>query len=167
MATDGPPPAGKPAGNPFSLTPGTWAGVSTRGSWHLPLINGVAAAAIIAAIGFRLWEAHLPPYAVQQEFILIGLGVVFAVVAVAVRASRFSADVRIQVLLIVVSAVLTVLVLGVAGPWLGDDLPPLAAATFATILLHFELGPTRGISPISSPSRWPAWARCGSTPSPP
>ena len=140
MATDGPPPAGKPAGNPFSLTPGTWAGVSTRGSWHLPLINGVAAAAIIAAIGFRLWEAHLPPYAVNQEFILIGLGVVFAAVAVAVRASRFSADVRIQVLLMLVSAVLTVLVLGVAGPWLGDDLPPLAAATFATILLHFELG---------------------------
>jgi diguanylate cyclase (GGDEF)-like protein/PAS domain S-box-containing protein len=127
-------------GNPFSLTPGTWAGASTRSRWHLPFINGVAAAAIIAAIGIRLWEAHLPAYAVRQEFVLIGLGVVFAVVAAPIRASRFRAGVRVQVLMMLVSAVLTVLVLGVAGPWLGDDLPPLAAAAFATILLGFELG---------------------------
>src|SRR5260370_1230703 len=105
-----------------------------------PSTNGSAADAIIAAGGFRLWEAHLPPYAVQEEFVLIGAGVVFAVVAVGVRASRFATNLTIQLLLMLVSAVLTVLVLGVAGPWLGDDLPPLAAAAFATILLHFELG---------------------------
>src|SRR5258708_23238715 len=111
-----------------------------RASWQLPTINGIAAAALIAAVGFRLWEAHLPPYAVQEEFVLIGAGVVFAVIAVGVRASRFDRNLAIQLPLMVVAAVLTVLVLGVAGPWLGDDLPPLAAAAFATILLHFELG---------------------------
>src|SRR5258708_25551987 len=111
-----------------------------RASWQLPTINGIAAAALIAAVGFRLWEAHLPPYAVQEEFVLIGAGVVFAVIAVGVRASRFDRNLTIQLLLMTVSAVLTVLVFGVAGPWLGDDLPPLAVATFATILLHFELG---------------------------
>ena len=30
-----------------------------RDSWQLPTINGIAAAALIAAVGFRLWEAHL------------------------------------------------------------------------------------------------------------
>jgi len=138
VSTDRNPPAGKPAGNPFNLTPGVRAGESR--SWQLPIINGFAAAAIIGAIGFRLWEAHLPSYAGQQELVLIGSGVVFAVIAVGVRASRFGANLTIQMLLMLVSAVLTVLVLGVAGPWLGDDLPPLAAAAFATILLHFELG---------------------------
>jgi len=140
VSTDGTPSAGKTAGIPFSLTPGGSVAAPTRGSWQLPTINGIAAAALIAAVGFRLWEAHLPSYAVKQEFVLIGAGVVFAVIAVGVRASRFAASLKVQLLLMLVSAVLTVLVLGVAGPWLGDDLPPLAAAAFATILLHFELG---------------------------
>ena len=109
-------------------------------SWRLAIINGVAAAAIIGAVGYRLYEAHLPSYAVQQEMVLIGAGVLFAAIAVVVRASRMATSLFIQLLLMTVSAVLTVLVLGVAGPWLGDDLPPLAVAAFATILLHFELG---------------------------
>ena len=138
MSAERNPPAGKPAGNPFSLTPDARAGESR--SWQLPVINAVAAAAIIGAVAFRLWEAHLPAYVVQQELVLIGSGVVFAAIAVGVRASRVAASLTIQMLLMLVSAVLTVLVLGVAGPWLGDDLPPLAAAAFATILLHFELG---------------------------
>ena len=140
MSADGTPPARNSAGISFSLTPGSAAGTPARDAWQLPTINGIAAAALIAAVGFRLWEAHLPPYAVQEEFVLIGAGVVFAVIAVGVRASRFDRNLTIQLLLMLVSAVLTVLVLGVAGPWLGDDLPPLAAAAFATILLHFELG---------------------------
>ena len=141
MSADASQSAGKPADNPFGLTPGAWAGAGRPlTTWRLPLINGVAAAAIIGAVGFRLWEAHLPQYAVQEELVLIGAGVVFAVLAIAVRASRLATSLAIQLPLIVVAAVLTVLVLGVAGPWLGDDLPPLAAAAFATILLHFELG---------------------------
>ena len=132
--------AGRPADNPFSLIPGAWAGSDPLRSWRLATINGIGAAAIIAAVAFRLSRAQMPSYAVQQELILISAGVVFAIIAIAVRASRFATNLAIQVLLMIVSTVLTVLVLGVAGPWLGDDLPPLAAAAFATILLHFELG---------------------------
>src|SRR5438132_917295 len=40
----------------------------------------------------------------------------------------------------VITTVLTVLVMGTAGLWLGDDLPPLAAVSFATVFLHFEVG---------------------------
>ena len=132
--------AGKPAGNPFNLISGAWPGAEPLRSWRLAIVNGIAAAAIIAAVAFRIWEAHLPSYAVQRELVLIGVGIGFAAVAVAVRVSRLAANLAIQLLLMVVSAVLTVLVLGVAGPWLGDDLPPLAAAVFATMLLYFELG---------------------------
>ena len=141
MSTDASQSAGKPADNPFGLTPGAWAGAGQPlKTWRLPTINAIAAAAIIGAVGFRLWEAHLPAYAVQEEFVLMAAGLVFAVIAIGVRASRLSTSLAIQLPLMVVAAVLTVLVLGVAGPWLGDDLPPLAAAAFATILLHFELG---------------------------
>ncbi|HSS93797.1 MAG TPA: PAS domain S-box protein [Candidatus Dormibacteraeota bacterium] len=142
MSPEGNPSAGlRPADNPFSLIPGAWAGSSQRPrSWRLPLINSIAAAAFIAAVGFRLWEAHLPASVVQQELILIAAGIVFAAVAVGVRATRLSNNLALQLVLMLVSAILTVLVLGVAGRSLGDDLPPLAAAAFATILLHFELG---------------------------
>src|SRR5207302_539934 len=126
--------------NPFSLIPGAWAGQDPLRSWRLAAINGIGAAAIIAAVAFRLSRAQMPSYAVQQELILISAGVLFAIIAIGVRASRLATSLAIQVLLMIVSTVLTVLVLGVAGPWLGDDLPPLAAAAFATILLHFELG---------------------------
>jgi PAS domain S-box-containing protein len=40
----------------------------------------------------------------------------------------------------ITAAVLAVLVLGVAGRWLGDDLPPLAAVSFAAVFLHFDVG---------------------------
>ena len=130
--------AGKPAGNPFSLISGAWPGVQPLRSWRLAVVNGIAAAAIIGAVAFRIWEAHLPSYAVQRELVLIGAGIVFAAIAIAVRVSRLAANVAIQLVLMVVSAVLTVLGLGVAGRWLGDDLPPLAAAVFVTMLLYFQ-----------------------------
>jgi diguanylate cyclase (GGDEF)-like protein/PAS domain S-box-containing protein len=129
-----------PAGNPFSLIPGAWGGADPLRSWRLALVNAIGAAAIIGAVGFRVWTASLPSDAAHKELVLIGAGVVFAVIAVGVRASRFASSLSLQLALMVVSTVLTVLVLGVAGPWLKDDLPPLAAAAFATILLHFDLG---------------------------
>ncbi|TAN32301.1 PAS domain S-box protein [bacterium] len=104
------------------------------------MINGIAAAAIIAAVGYRLWAAGLPPAVLREEFILIGAGVVFGIVAVGIRASRLATNVPVQLAVMACAAALTVLVLGVAGRWLGNDLPPLAAASFATILLHFDLG---------------------------
>ncbi|MEO8744640.1 MAG: PAS domain S-box protein [Candidatus Dormiibacterota bacterium] len=109
-------------------------------SGRLPLINGFAAAAIIGAVAYRIWQANLPSTALQEELILIAAGVVFGVVAVVIRASRLASNVTLQLALMVVAAILTVLVLGVAGRGIGNDLPPLAAASFATILLHFDLG---------------------------
>jgi len=107
---------------------------------RLQVINILAAAAIIGAVGYRLWGAGLPAGVRQEELLLIAFGGVFAVVAVAVRPTRLASHLPVQLLLMTASAVLTVLILGVAGPWLGNDLPPLAAAAFATILLHFDLG---------------------------
>ncbi|HEX7263735.1 MAG TPA: PAS domain S-box protein [Candidatus Dormibacteraeota bacterium] len=131
---------GVPAGNPFSLIPGAWGGADPLRSWRLAAINAIGAAAIIGAIGFRVWTANLPSDAANRELVLIGAGVVFAAIAVGIRASPLASNLALQLALMVVSTVLTVLVLGVAGPRLKDDLPPLAAAAFATILLHFDLG---------------------------
>jgi diguanylate cyclase (GGDEF)-like protein/PAS domain S-box-containing protein len=109
-------------------------------SWRLPLINGLAAAVIIGAVAVRLWEAHLPRAVLQEEGVLIGVGAVYGAVAVAIRASRLSARVPVQVGLMTVNALLAVAALGLAAPWLGNDLMPLSAALFATMLLYFDLG---------------------------
>jgi diguanylate cyclase (GGDEF)-like protein/PAS domain S-box-containing protein len=108
--------------------------------WTLPLVNGIAVAAVIAGVAYRIWQAHLPAHVLQEETILIGIGVVFGAVAVVVKMSRFSASLLVQLPIMVTAAILTVLVLGVAGRWLGDDLPPLAAVSFAAVFLHFEAG---------------------------
>ncbi len=135
-----PPPAVRQA-EPLSLSGGIpEASSQVSRSWRLPLINGLAALAIIGAVAYRIWLANLPETVLQQEYVLIGIGVVFAAVAVGVRASRLSTNLPIQLMLMTFSAILTVLVLGVAGQWLGNDLPPLAAASFATIIIHFDLG---------------------------
>ena len=108
--------------------------------WTLPIVNGIAVAAIIAAVAYRIWEAHPPADVLQQETILIGIGAVFGAVAVAVKTTRFATSLAVQLPIMVSAAILTVLVLGVAGRWLGDDLPPLAAVSFAAVFLRFEAG---------------------------
>ena len=45
-------------------------------SWRLPFVNSLAAAVIIGAVAVRLWEAHLPRVVLQEEGVLIGVGVV-------------------------------------------------------------------------------------------
>jgi diguanylate cyclase (GGDEF)-like protein/PAS domain S-box-containing protein len=143
MAHQSSKPAAPPAEPLFALTAGGWAEPPPEpGSraWRLPLINGVAAVAVIGAVALRLALANLPPAVLQEEEILIGVGILFGAVAIAIRVSRLGTSIPIQLALMVVSAILTVAVFGVAGPWLGNDLPPLAAASFATILLHFDLG---------------------------
>ena len=110
------------------------------GTWRLPLIRTFAASVMIVAVAYRLWEAHLPKEVLQQEALLIGAGVIYAAVAVSIRGSRFSSRVPVQLGLMASNALLAVAVLGVAGPWLGNDLLPLAAAVFATTLLYFDLG---------------------------
>ncbi|HEV2141548.1 MAG TPA: PAS domain S-box protein, partial [Candidatus Dormibacteraeota bacterium] len=108
--------------------------------WSLPLINGFAVAAIIAAVAYRIWEAHPPSSVLQKEAVLIAAGVAFAVIAVALKVSPMGNRLRVQLPVMVIASALAILVLGVAGRWLGDDLPPLAAVSFATMLLHFEAG---------------------------
>ena len=109
-------------------------------SWRLPLINSLAAGVIIGAVALRLWEAHLPRVVLQEEGVLIAFGLVYGAVAVAIRASRFSGHVAVQLGLMLVNVLLALAALGVAAPWLGNDLMPLSAALFATMLLYFDLG---------------------------
>ena len=97
-------------------------------------------AAIIAAVAFRIWEAHPPASVLQQEAVLIAAGAAFAVIAVALKASPIGNRLRVQLPVMVIASALAVLVLGAAGRWLGEDLPPLAAVSFATMFLHFEAG---------------------------
>ncbi|HXC76050.1 MAG TPA: EAL domain-containing protein [Candidatus Acidoferrum sp.] len=109
-------------------------------SWRLPLITSLAATVIIGAVALRLWEANLPKAILQEEGVLIAFGVAYGAVAVAIRASRFAGRVSVQVGLMLVNVLLAVAALGVAAPWLGNDIMPLSAALFATMLLYFDLG---------------------------
>ncbi len=109
-------------------------------AWMLPVINGVAVAAIIIGIAYRILEANLPPDVLRQEAVLIGLGVIVGGAAVAMRASRLWRSLGLRLAITICAALLAVLVLAAAGRWLGSDLPPLAAVTMATVLLQFELG---------------------------
>ena len=108
--------------------------------WNLPVINAIAAAAVIAGVAYRIWEANLPATVLRQEAVLIALGVVLAAVAVAVRISKLATSLVAQLAIMAGAATLAVLVLGVAGKWLGNDLPPLAAVSFAVVLLQFDAG---------------------------
>jgi len=130
-----------PAADP--LFGAAWAAIGlarpTR-PWTLPVVNGVAVAAIIGAVAYRIWEARPPAEVLREEAILIGIGVVFAAVAVWLKASPRGSSLLLQLPVMATATVLTVLVMGTAGRWLGDDLPPLAAVSFATIFLHFEVG---------------------------
>jgi diguanylate cyclase (GGDEF)-like protein/PAS domain S-box-containing protein len=110
------------------------------GPWNLPLINAGAAVALIAGVAVRLWQAHLPTSVLQQEALLIVLGAVLAVVGVWLRSSGRSGHIVAQLGITIAAAILCVLVLGVAGRWLGDDLPPLAAVVFAVVILQFDAG---------------------------
>src|SRR5438132_680210 len=134
-------PSESPAADP--LFGAAWAAagapLSSR-SWNLPLINGLAVGAVIAGVAYRLWQAHLPADVLRQEQILIGVGVVLGGVAVAARVAKLSNRLAVQLPIMGSAAILAVLVLGTAGRWLGDDLPPLAAVSFAAVFLQFDVG---------------------------
>jgi len=134
-------PSESPAADP--LFGAAWAAagapLSSR-SWNLPLINGLAVGAVIAGVAYRLWQAHLPADVLREEEILIGVGVVLGGVAVAARVAKLSNRLAVQLPIMGSAAILAVLVLGTAGRWLGDDLPPLAAVSFAAVFLQFDVG---------------------------
>src|SRR5256886_13022357 len=58
--------------------------------WNLPVINALAAGAVIAGVAYRIWEANLPAPVLREEAALIALGVVLTAVAVAGRGSRLA-----------------------------------------------------------------------------
>src|SRR5436190_1136482 len=47
--------------------------------WNLPLVNGLAVAAIIGGVAYRLWLAHLPDDVLRVEMVLIAAGAVLGV----------------------------------------------------------------------------------------
>ena len=108
--------------------------------WVPPTVNALAAVALILGVSYRLWEAKLPPDVLRVEAILVGLGALLAGVAVWARMTRHANRAGVQLGITLAAAVLCVLLLGVAGRWLGNDLPPLAAVTVAVVLLQFDAG---------------------------
>ena len=109
-------------------------------SWRLPLANGIAAAAIIGAVALRLYQANLPRYAAVEEISFLGAGIAYAAVAVWVRSSTtWADDLPVALGMMVINTILALGVLGVAAPWLMGDLPPMAVAVFATMVM-FDLG---------------------------
>ena len=134
---------GAPAAAVDPLFGAAWAAVGVPGQarrWTLPLANGIAVAAIIAAVAYRIWAAGPPAGVLRAEALLIGVGLVFAFAAIWLKMSRWGGTLAVQLPVMAIAALLTVLVLGVAGKWLGDDLPPLAAVSFATVFLYFDVG---------------------------
>jgi diguanylate cyclase (GGDEF)-like protein/PAS domain S-box-containing protein len=132
-----------PAARVDPLFGAAWAAVGVprpARPWNLPLVNAIAAGAVIGGVAYRLAGANLPPTVLRLEGVLIAAGVVLAVVAVTVRASRYKTRLAAQLPIMIAAALLADLVLGAAGRWLGNDLPPLAAVSFATVFLQFDVG---------------------------
>ena len=108
--------------------------------WVLPAVSCLAVGGIIAGVAYRLWEANLPSSIQRTEAILIGVGVVFCVGAIVLKASRYGTSLAAQLPVMVIAAVLINLVFGVAGRSLGNELPAFAAVSYAAVFLHFEVG---------------------------
>ena len=110
-----------------------------RSRW-LSAVNVLAVVAIVAAVVFRLAQAGMPAQVIQEEAALAAVGILYAAVAVWIRSSRLSQQTGVQLLLMGANVSLAVVSLGVAGEWLGSDLPPLAVAVFAAMFLYFDMG---------------------------
>ncbi len=112
----------------------------TRRSRWLIAMNAIAAASIIAAIVFRFAQAGMPPNVMQEEAVVLGVGVIYAFAVAWIRSTPMATRTPIQILLMVANVILSVVALAVAGPWLGADFPPLAVGVFAAMLLYFDTG---------------------------
>jgi len=138
--SDAPPPD---TAAPEPIFGSDWAGSAASwrlASWSLRAVNAVSVLAVITAVGVRLYVARLPNGVWQVEAILITAALVMGAIAVAVRASALAGSVPLRTGLSVGTVIVALGGLGLAGRWLGDDLPPLAAVCVAAVLLHFDLG---------------------------
>lgn len=103
------------------------------------LVNSLGSILVIGAVALRLHFAPLTAAAIRTEQALILLGVVYAVPAIAVRASPLTRRFAVQAAMTAVNTLLAGAVLAVAAPFLPDFLP-VACFVFATIILNFDLG---------------------------
>src|SRR5579864_7387900 len=110
------------------------AALSRRSRWVFA-VNGTAAVAITAAVAFRLAQAGMPSDVLKEEAAVLGVGIAYAAAVAWFRSSPMLSRTGVQLLLMAANVLLAVIALGVAGPWLMGDLPPLAAGVFAAMLL--------------------------------
>ncbi len=96
--------------------------------------------AIVSAVALRLAMAGMPPDVLRAEALVIAAGVVYGAIALWIRSKPLASRTPVQLMLMAANAALAVAALGEAGPWLGNDLPPLAVAVFAAMLLYFDMG---------------------------
>src|SRR5207302_5264705 len=101
--------------------------------------NGARSVLVIGAVALRLHQAPLSGSAIRLEQLLILIGIVYAVPAIAIRASALPRYFAVQAAFASVNTILAGAVLGVAAPYLPDFLP-LSCLVFATIVLNFDLG---------------------------
>ncbi|HET7467486.1 MAG TPA: PAS domain S-box protein [Candidatus Dormibacteraeota bacterium] len=106
----------------------------------LVLINAVALLAIVGAIAFRIATSGPPAPILEQEAAIIAVGLVYATSAVWIRSMPWGGALPVRLLLVFVNVALVVAALGLAGPWLQGELPPLAVAAFAALLLYWDSG---------------------------
>jgi diguanylate cyclase (GGDEF)-like protein/PAS domain S-box-containing protein len=117
--------------------PGPLFGGSSR---FLLLFNAVALLAIAGAVAFAIAASGPPPWVLEQEAAIIAAGLVYATSAVWIRSTRSGGLLPVRLLLVFINVALVVAALGLAGPWLQGELPPLAVAAFAALLLYWDSG---------------------------
>src|SRR4029077_6317514 len=109
-------------------------------SRFLLLFNAVALLAIAGAVAFGIAASGPPARVLEQETAIIAVGLVYAAAAVWIRSVPWGRMLPVRLFLVFVNVALVVAALGLAGPWLKGDLPPLAVAAFAALLLYWDSG---------------------------
>ncbi|TME97693.1 MAG: PAS domain S-box protein [Chloroflexi bacterium] len=110
------------------------------GSRFLLLFNAVALLAIAGGVAFGIAASGPPARVLEQEAALIAVGLVYATTAVWIRSLPWGGMLPVRLFLVFVNVALVVAALGLAGPWLQGEFPPLAVAAFAALLLYWDSG---------------------------
>src|SRR5216683_745243 len=109
-------------------------------SRFLLLFNAVALLAIAGGVAFAVAASGPPARVLEQEAAIIAAGLVYATMAVWIRSTPSGGALPVRLVLVFLNVALVVAALGLAGPWLQGELPPLAVAAFAALLLYWDSG---------------------------
>src|SRR5712691_4475497 len=109
-------------------------------SRFLLLFNAVALLAIAGGVAFAIAASGPPARVLEQEAAIIAAGLVYATMAVWIRSTPSGGALPVRLVLVFLNVALVVAALGLAGPWLQGELPPLAVAAFAALLLYWDSG---------------------------